>query len=123
MTSPVWKPCSAAGPSGSTAVTTTPLLPEPATSVEIEALLDNGKEHYTEEFASLTTLAAKEGIAIEHDVAVGHPAEHIVRKAEDIHADLIVMGSRGLTRATRWLLGSVSERVLRYAHCPVTVVK
>ena len=32
MTSPVWKPCSAAGPSGSTAVTTTPLSPEPSTS-------------------------------------------------------------------------------------------
>ena len=55
--------------------------------------------------------------------SVGHAAEQILRAEEDIHADLIVMGRRGLTRATRWLLGSVSERVLRYAHCPVTVVK
>jgi Universal stress protein family len=51
------------------------------------------------------------------------PAEQILRHAEDNHADMIVMGRRGMTRATRWILGSVSERVMRYAHCPVTVVK
>jgi nucleotide-binding universal stress UspA family protein len=62
-------------------------------------------------------------VELESHVAVGHPAEQILRCAEDFHADLIVMGRRGMTRATRWILGSVSERVMRYAHCPVTVVK
>jgi nucleotide-binding universal stress UspA family protein len=56
-------------------------------------------------------------------VAVGHPAEQVLWQPEDNQADLVVMGRRGLTRATRWILGSVSERVMRYAHCPVTVVK
>lgn len=98
-------------------------LPEPAISVEIDALLDNGRSHYAEEFAALEKAAAKQGVLFESQVVVGHPAEQIVRQAEDLHADLIVMGRRGLTRATRWILGSVSERVLRYAHCPVTVVK
>jgi nucleotide-binding universal stress UspA family protein len=56
-------------------------------------------------------------------IEVGHPAEHLVAMAEREGVDLIVMGRRGRTATARWLLGSVSERVLRYAHCPVTVVK
>lgn len=98
-------------------------LPEPAISVEIDAMLDRGKTHFAEEFEQLAERAKAAGVQFETEIEVGHPAEHIVRYAEDNHADMIVMGRRGLTRATRWILGSVSERVMRYAHCPVTVVK
>jgi nucleotide-binding universal stress UspA family protein len=98
-------------------------LPEPAISVEIDAMLDNGKAHYAEEFERLREAARMIGVEMVAHVAIGHPAEQVLRHAEDNHADLIVMGRRGLTRATRWILGSVSERVMRYAHCPVTVVK
>ncbi len=98
-------------------------LPEPAISVEIDAMLDRGRTHFAEEFAQLVEKAKEAGVQFETEVEVGHPAEHILRYAEDNHADMIVMGRRGLTRATRWILGSVSERVMRYAHCPVTVVK
>jgi len=98
-------------------------LPEPAISVEIDAMLDRGKTHFAEEFAKLTEAAKQAEVELETEVGVGHPAEHILRYAEDNHADMIVMGRRGLTRATRWILGSVSERVMRYAHCPVAVVK
>jgi len=98
-------------------------LPEPAISVEIDAMLDRGKTHFAEEFAKLTEAAKQAEVELETEVGVGHPAEHILRYAEDNHADMIFMGRRGLTRATRWILGSVSERVMRYAHCPVAVVK
>lgn len=98
-------------------------LPEPAISVEIDAMLDRGKSHFAEEFSQLAEQAEQTGVKLETHVAVGHPAEQILRYAEDNHSDLIVMGRRGMTRATRWILGSVSERVMRYAHCPVTVVK
>ena len=37
--------------------------------------------------------------------------------------DLIIIGSRGLSRAKAFLLGSVSDKVVRYANCPVLVVK
>jgi nucleotide-binding universal stress UspA family protein len=97
-------------------------LPEPAISVEIDAMLDRGKEHFAEEFQRLGERARHLGVGIDLRVVVGHPAEQIVREAEDVHADLIVMGRRGMTRATRWILGSVSQRVMAYAHCPVTVV-
>jgi nucleotide-binding universal stress UspA family protein len=98
-------------------------LPEPAVEAEVEGMLDRGKEHFAEAFAALETEASRRQVTFGYRVAVGHPAEQIVREAEDIHADLIVMGRRGMTRVTRWVLGSVSERVLRYAHCPVTVIK
>jgi nucleotide-binding universal stress UspA family protein len=86
-------------------------------------MLDRGKSHFAEEFTQLSEQARETGVDLKSHVAVGHPAEQILRYAEDSHADLIVMGRRGTTRATRWILGSVSERVMRYAHCPVTVVK
>jgi nucleotide-binding universal stress UspA family protein len=98
-------------------------LPEPAVSAEIDAMLDRGKSQFAEEFEKLGRRASAKGLRFESRIAVGHPAEQIVREAEDCHADLIVMGRRGTTRVTRWILGSVSERVLRYAPCPVTVLK
>ncbi|SRR6266567_4939138 len=98
-------------------------LPEPAISIEIDAMLDRGRQHFAEEFDRLRTQAKERNVDLLTHVGVGHPAEQILRAAEDNHADLIVMGRRGMTRATRWILGSVSERVMRYAHCPVAVVK
>jgi nucleotide-binding universal stress UspA family protein len=56
-------------------------------------------------------------------VSERYRAEQIVRVAEDIEAGLIVMGSRGLGGIRRALMGSVSASVIRYAHCPVLVVR
>jgi nucleotide-binding universal stress UspA family protein len=50
-------------------------------------------------------------------------AEEIVELAESLDAGLIMMGSRGQGRLRRALVGSVSESVVRHAHCPVTVVR
>jgi nucleotide-binding universal stress UspA family protein len=47
----------------------------------------------------------------------------IVRRADEIGAGLIVMGSRGLGGFRRALMGSVSDSVVRHAHCPVLVVR
>lgn len=51
----------------------------------------------------------------------GTPAETIVAAAED--ADLVVMGTQGLTGLPHVLLGSVTERTVRLAGCPVLTVK
>ena len=50
-------------------------------------------------------------------------AQQIVQVAEDIGAGLIVMGSRGLGGVRRALMGSVSDSVVRHAHCPVLIVR
>ncbi|NJR16750.1 MAG: universal stress protein [Calothrix sp. CSU_2_0] len=53
----------------------------------------------------------------------GDPAEEIIRLANIHKADLIVIGSRGLTGMTRIVQGSVSSQVVEEAHCSVLVVK
>ncbi|HYT53147.1 MAG TPA: universal stress protein [Verrucomicrobiae bacterium] len=50
-------------------------------------------------------------------------ADIIVRHAKKLRASLIIMGSHGRTGLRRLLLGSVAERTLRYAKCPVLIVK
>jgi nucleotide-binding universal stress UspA family protein len=63
---------------------------------------------------------------VEYDTRVeyGHTAETIVRVATEEKADLIVMGSRGLTDASALLLGSVSHKVLHAVHDkPVLIVR
>jgi nucleotide-binding universal stress UspA family protein len=54
---------------------------------------------------------------------IGRADEEIVELAQSIEAGLIVMGSRGHGRLRRALVGSVSESVVRHAHCPVTIVR
>jgi nucleotide-binding universal stress UspA family protein len=54
---------------------------------------------------------------------VAEPAAAIVRDAESCGASLIIVGSHGRTGISRALLGSIAERVVRYAHCPVLVVR
>ncbi|HKD81917.1 MAG TPA: universal stress protein [Candidatus Angelobacter sp.] len=97
--------------------------PEPATSVELEAVLDNAKEHFEAAFVPLRESAKNAEVEMETDIAVGHPAEQIIHRAEQSKMDLIVLGCRGTSTFHRWILGSVSEKVLRYAHCPVMVLR
>jgi universal stress protein A len=53
----------------------------------------------------------------------GDPADEILRLADEIGADLIVMGSHGRTGVLRVLMGSVSRKVLDRAKCPVLIVR
>ena len=62
-------------------------------------------------------------VRVEHRVAEGDAVEEIVRLAEAIPCDLVVMGTHGKTGLGRILTGSVAEGVLRRAGCPVLVVK
>lgn len=57
------------------------------------------------------------------ELAVGSPAETIVRIAQEQAADLIVMGTHGRTGLKHALLGSVAEKVVRLAPCPVLTVR
>ena len=63
------------------------------------------------------------GTVEETHLREGRAEEEIVEVAEEIGAGLIVMGSRGYGRLRRALLGSVSDAVVRHAHCPVTIVR
>ena len=96
--------------------------PEPAESAEFNAVLEDGRERFEKCFIPLRERAKQKDIELETEIIVGHPAEQIIHTADTIQASLIVMGKRSHTILHRWMLGSNSERVLRYAHCPVMIV-
>lgn len=72
--------------------------------------------------AKLNTIEDKT-LKISTEIIEGPPRQVIVDEAENWHADLIVMGSRGLGAWNRLLLGSVSSGVVHHAGCSVEIVR
>jgi nucleotide-binding universal stress UspA family protein len=66
-------------------------------------------------------LAKELGVRASTEVRMGNPAQDIIEMSAKF--DLIVMGTRGRTGLPHLLLGSVAEKVVRGAHCPVLVVR
>lgn len=73
--------------------------------------------------AEIQAQAEAIGIKTECVLSQGPPARTIVAKAGELGVNLIIMGSHGRTGLTRLLIGSVTERVIGLAPCPVLVVK
>lgn len=63
------------------------------------------------------------GIKVRWRLPAGVPSDEIVKAADDEHADMIVMGTHGRSGLNRLLLGSVADRVIRLASCPVVTVR
>ncbi len=66
---------------------------------------------------------AQEGLNIECQFSIGSAAEEILALAEKAPEAMIVMVTQGRDGLRRWMLGSVAERVSRYAPCPVLLVR
>ncbi len=73
--------------------------------------------------AEVSKVRSAGGTVVEAHLLEGRIAPEIVALAEEIGAGLIVMGSRGRGGIRRALMGSVSDSVVRHAHCPVLVVR
>ena len=71
----------------------------------------------------VVSLAEKEGVSSSSLVREGRPFEQILQVAKESNVDLIVMGTYGRRGTERILIGSVAERVIEYAACPVLVVR
>jgi nucleotide-binding universal stress UspA family protein len=67
--------------------------------------------------------AKQEGIEVQTRPIEGEPAEGILNVAEEIGADLIVVGNKGMTGARRFLLGSVPNNISHHAPCSVIIVR
>ena len=83
---------------------------------------DTGRmEHAREALETRLSEAGHKGIDI--CVEFGDPGQQIAEFAQRQDADLIVLPSHGRTGLNRLLIGSVAERVVRLAHCPVLVLR
>ena len=71
----------------------------------------------------IKTLCEEAGVPAQEIMAKGSPAPAILEIARDRQADLIVMGTVGMSGIERALLGSVSDKVARQAPCPVLLVR
>ncbi|MDP8950064.1 MAG: universal stress protein [Actinomycetota bacterium] len=90
------------------------------TEEEPAELRDNAQRLLDEE---VERIRAEGGRIAEDHLRLGRPAEQIVTLSEELGVGIIVVGSRGLGALRRAVLGSVSESVVRHAHCPVFVVR
>lgn len=72
---------------------------------------------------AVASVLTESGIRTETTVAVGRPAEAILDTAESQGVDLIAMATHGYGGIRRFLMGSVTDRVVRHAHTPVLVVR
>jgi nucleotide-binding universal stress UspA family protein len=79
------------------------------------------REAISEQLAGVR--AADPTLPVEHRLEVGDPVAEILRVAQESKCDLIVMGTHGRTGLAHLLMGSVAEKVVRKAACPVLVVK
>jgi nucleotide-binding universal stress UspA family protein len=86
-----------------------------------QELLDKEAKELLE--AQLERMGEAWGSVTEAHLMSGRADEEIIFLAEQVGADLVVVGSRGLGGVRRTLLGSVANSVVRHAHCPVLVVR
>lgn len=88
---------------------------------EAQSTLDGFLAEKIREFEQSGRKINKKRVAAAVDF--GSPSERILALAEDLQADMIVIGSHGKTALKRLMVGSVAESVLRHARCPVLVVR
>ena len=85
--------------------------------------LADERRHCLERLAGAITADVELALKTVKEVVVGHPAEAIVAYARDAGNDLIVVGTHGRSGLRRLALGSIAQRVLRDAPCPVVMIK
>ena len=86
----------------------------------MQDLADQAERHLEEWCADAAKLA---GGRVTTQKAIGEPAAEIVTFAKSAGVDLVVVGTHGRTGLEHALMGSVAERVVRRAHCPVLSVR
>lgn len=103
-----------------------PVLLVPGQYVDAEtmvALENRARELSKQQLAVLATRARKAGVRVSVLLREGVPPDQIVRAARSTKADLIVMGTHGRRGLPKLFLGSVAERVVAAAPCPVVTVR
>ncbi len=83
----------------------------------------NPREDVNETLTQAAEGLKAQGIEVEIHAREGDPADAILDVAEEMNADLIVVGNKGMTGAKRFLLGSVPNKVSHHAPCSVMIIR
>lgn len=97
-----------------------PVYAEEAGSQKVSDALQRKAERTVGELAELAESA---GLAAETEVRTGTAYDEIIDASEDLDSDVIVMGTHGRTGLGRYLLGSVTQKVVRLSDVPVLTVR
>jgi nucleotide-binding universal stress UspA family protein len=89
---------------------------------DLKIIKRHAREWAEEYFIKITADLQEEDIAVESIISEGRASVMIAKFAEQNDIDLILISSRGRTGITRWLMGSVADRVIRGASVPVLLV-
>jgi nucleotide-binding universal stress UspA family protein len=102
----------------------TPLYGENVLNMpKVQSVYDAQRKWAEETLEARVADLRQRGMKASYRVQAGVPFEEIVRIAEEERADMIVMGTHGRGGLNRVLLGSIAERVIRLAPCPVLTVR
>jgi len=95
--------------------------------IPTEAIWENMRGLLEEEgrssLSKVEDIAKENGVKVESIVKEGIPSEDISKTAEEKQVDVIVMGTAGRSGLDKLLLGSVTEKIIRTAPCPVLVIR
>jgi nucleotide-binding universal stress UspA family protein len=100
-----------------------PNVASEATPIDSQAIARYADEVLADVMRRTGKVLDEAGVGYTARCEQGHPVDVIVSVAARAKVDLIMMGSRGMGRMESFLLGSVSDRVLHHAHCPVLIAK
>ena len=95
----------------------------PATAEIEKAARENAQRILEESSREIKDKLTDRNVSVSTEALFGSPESRIVETAEEMHADLIIVGSHGYNRWERLLLGSVSDSVVHHAPCSVLVVR
>jgi len=88
-----------------------------------ENVVEERQKKIREQFNMVVSHEIKSAIKVEEVVLIGVPFLEIIKAAKEKEVDLIVMGTHGRTGLAHVLIGSVAEKVVHHARCPVLTIK
>jgi nucleotide-binding universal stress UspA family protein len=100
-----------------------PVYGDPAGAAVAWTIVMETQQWVADELERWADAARKRGIRVRPVVRHGSPSVEIVELASEEHADVVMMGTHGRGGMSRLLLGSVADRVIRTAPCPVLTVR
>lgn len=99
-------------------------IPEYAETVsEVEEEKEQAQNYYSKIVDDATNQLKQQGLSVTSHIAFGKPAETILKIAEELNVDVIVLGTHPHAPARRRFLGATVDKVIDHAHCSVLVIR